>query len=98
MAIRKVNAITRPGCAEAQDGQLSASGIRASAAPEGEHKGVRQRNTFGAERRLCPSCGRVGWTVQYALNVRFWLVWQVARSSWQEQNVSAPPRSGTGPP
>ncbi len=55
MAIRKVNAITGPGCAEAQDGQLSASGIRASAAPEGEHKGVRQRNTFGAERRLCPA-------------------------------------------
>ena len=52
MAIRKVNAITGPGCAEAQDGQLSASGIRASAAPEGEHKGVRQRNTFGAERRI----------------------------------------------
>jgi hypothetical protein len=55
MAIRKVNAITRPGCAEAQDGQLSASGIRASAAPEGEHKGVRQRNTFGAERRFSAS-------------------------------------------
>jgi len=56
MAIRKVNAITGLGCAEAQEasaGQLSASGIRASAAPESEHDGMRQRNTFGTERRFC---------------------------------------------
>ncbi len=55
MAIRKVNAITGLGCAEAQEasaGQLSASGIRASAARESEHDGMRQRNTFGTERRL----------------------------------------------
>lgn len=32
--------------------------------------------------RLCASCGRVGWTVQYAQNLRFWLVWKVACSSW----------------
>src|SRR5215468_4759707 len=35
--------------------------------------------------RLCASFGHVGWTVQHAQNVRFWLVWQVVRSSWPEQ-------------
>src|SRR6516165_7669337 len=50
--------------------------------------------TLRAYRRLCAWCGRIGSTAQHAQNVRFWLVWQVARSSWQEQYLSAPPRSG----
>jgi hypothetical protein len=53
VAIRKVNAITGRDCAEAQQAsrgrQLSASGIRASAATGGERDGMRQRNTLGAE-------------------------------------------------
>jgi hypothetical protein len=52
VAIRKVNAITGRGCAEAQeasrDSQLSASGIQASAATQGERNGVHRRNTFDA--------------------------------------------------
>jgi hypothetical protein len=55
-AIRKVNAITGLDCAEAQQAsrgrQLSASGIRASEATDGERDGMPQRNTFGAECRL----------------------------------------------
>ena len=49
MAIRKVNAITGRGCAEAQeasrDGQLPASGLHGTAATGGERDGIRQRNT-----------------------------------------------------
>jgi hypothetical protein len=34
-----------------------------------------------AYRRFCTSFGRVGWTVQYAQNVRFWHILQVV-GSW----------------
>ena len=68
MAIREVNAITRRGCAEAEEAsrgrQLPASGIRAPAATESEHDGIRQRNTFGTlpipYRAPTGACGRVG--------------------------------------
>ncbi len=57
MAIRKVNVITGPGCAEAQE--ASYGGPAASkrdtgrlAATESEHDGIRQRNTFGTECRI----------------------------------------------
>jgi hypothetical protein len=95
VAIRKVNAITGRAAQKhkkpAATGSCQPAGSTGPAATQGGRNGMRERNTFGALPIICASCGRIGWIVQYAQNVWFWLVLQVVRSSWQEQSLYGGP-------